>query len=101
MSATLRVSHKAIGAEARRGAYDIELDGKPLGSVAMNDSFETPVEVGTHTLQICEGRKSSRVTTFEVADEEIVVYRATGKRFVLLFLASFLFPSLALVLVRE
>ncbi len=101
MSATLRVSHKAIGAEVRRGAYDIELDGKPVGSVAMNDTFETSVEAGTHTLRIREGRKSSRVSTFEVAADEIVAYRATGKRFVLLFLASFLLPSLALVLVRD
>jgi hypothetical protein len=101
VSATLRVSHKAIGAEVRRAAYAIELDGTPVGSVAMNDTFETALEPGSHTVQIREGRKSSKVTTFDVADGEVVAFRATGKRFVLLFLASFVVPSLALVLVRE
>ena len=101
MSATLRVSHKAIGAEVRRGVYEIELDGKHVGSVAMNDTYETSVELGTHTLQIREGKKTSRLKSFAIADGEIVAYRATGKRFVLLFLASFLVPRLALVLVRE
>ena len=101
LSATLKVSHKAIGAEVRRNAYDIVLDGRPAGSVEMNATFETPLEAGTHTIQIREGRKSSRAKTFEIADGEVVSYRATGKRFVLLFLASFVIPGLALVLVRE
>jgi hypothetical protein len=101
MSATLRVTHKAIGAEVRRGAYNIEVDGEFVGSVEMNDTFETAIEVGTHGLQVREGRKSSRVETFEVTDGEIVAYRCTGKRFLPLFLASFVVPGLALVLVRE
>ena len=101
MSATLRMTHKAIGAEVRRGAYDIEVDGKRVGSVNMNDTFEVPVEPGPHTLQVRNGRNSSRAETFDTADGEIVAFRCTGKRFLPLFLASFIVPRLALVLVRE
>ena len=101
MSATLRVSHKAIGAEVRRGAYDVEVDGKRVGTVAMNDTFETPVEPGPHSLQVRNGRNSSRAESFDTADGETVLFRCTGKRFLPLFLASFVVPKLALVLVRE
>jgi hypothetical protein len=101
MSATLRVTHKAIGAEVRRGVYDIEVDGKSVGSVTMNDTFETPVEPGPHSLQVRNGRNSSRVETFDTTDGETVAFRCTGKRFLPLFLASFVVPSLALVLVRK
>jgi len=101
MSATLRVTHKAIGAEVRRGAYDVEVDGKRVGSVAMNDTFETPVEPGPHSLQVRNGRNSSRAESFDTADGQTAAFRCTGKRFLPLFLASFVVPSLALVLVRE
>ena len=101
MSATLKVTHKAIGAEVRRGEYDIEVDGKRVGSVIMNNTFETPVAPGTHTLRVRDGRNSSRAETFDTADGEIVAFRCTGKRFLPLFLASFVVPSLALVLVRQ
>ncbi|MEO6823039.1 MAG: hypothetical protein ABI468_11670 [Candidatus Nanopelagicales bacterium] len=101
MSATLKVTHKAIGAEVRRGAYDIEVDGNGVGSVNMNDTFQTPVEPGHHTLKVRHGRNSSRAETFDTGDGEIVAFRCTGKRFLPLFLASFVLPRLALVLVRE
>jgi hypothetical protein len=35
MTATLKVTHKAIGAEVRRGTYDIVVDGQRAGSVEM------------------------------------------------------------------
>jgi hypothetical protein len=101
MSATLKLTHKAIGAEVRRGTYDVVFDGERVGSVEMNDTIETPVEPGRHTLQIRNGRNSSRTKTFDAADGEIVAFRCTGKRFLPLFLASFVVPSLALVLIRE
>ena len=36
MSATLKLTHKAIGAEVRRGTYDVVVDGERVGSVEMN-----------------------------------------------------------------
>jgi hypothetical protein len=101
MAATLKLTHKAVGAEVRRGTYDVMLDGERAGSLEMNDTFQTPVEPGRHTLQVRDGRNSSRTTTFDAAEGEVVAFRCTGKRFLPLFLASFVVPSLALVLKRE
>lgn len=101
MSATLTVTHKAFGAEVRRGTYDIVLDGARVGSVAMNDTFETQIEPGHHTLQVRNGRNSSRTQGFDASEGEVVAYRCTGKSILPIFLASFFVPSLALSLVRE
>jgi hypothetical protein len=67
----------------------------------MNDTIETPVEPGRHTLQVRNGRNSSRTKTFDAADGETVAFRCTGKRFLPIFLASFIVPSLALKLTRQ
>ena len=101
MSATLTVTHKAIGAEVRRGAYDVLLDGEKVGSVEMNETFATPIEAGHHTVQVRNGRNSSRTKDFDAADGEVVAFRCTGKSILPIFLASFFVPSLALSLVRE
>jgi hypothetical protein len=101
MAATLKLTHKAIGVEVRRGTYDVVLDGERAGSVEMDDTFETPVESGRHTLQVRNGRNSSRTKTFDAADGETVAFRCTGKSILPIFLASFVVPSLALSLKRE
>jgi hypothetical protein len=101
MSATLKVTHKAIGAEVRRAAYDVEVDGRPVGSVEMNNTLELPVEPGRHTLQVRSGRKASSTETFVATEGELVAFRCTGKRFLPIFLASFIDPKLALKLVRD
>jgi hypothetical protein len=79
MSATLKLTHKAIGAEVRR-TYDVVVDGERVGSVEMNHTIEIPVEPGRHTLQVRNGRNSSSTQTFDAAEEEIVAVRCTGKR---------------------
>ena len=101
MSATLKLTHKAIGAEVRRADYDVMVDGERVGAVEMNTTFEIPIEPGHHALQIRSGRKSSGTRTFDAAEGEVVIYRCTGKRFLPIFLLSFIFPSLALALVRK
>jgi len=100
MSATLTLTHKAIGAEVRRGTYDVMVDGVHAGSVEMNATIDIPLEAGRHTLQIHNGRKSSSMETFDAAEGEIITFRCTGKRFLPIFLASFVVPRLALKLVR-
>jgi hypothetical protein len=100
MAATLKVTHKAIGVEVRRGPYDIVVDGQRAGSVEMNDTIEIPIDPGRHTLQVRNGRNSSRAQTFDVADNQTVAFRCTGKSFLPIFLASFVIPSLALQLRR-
>ena len=101
MSATLKLAHKTIGAEVRRGTYEVILDGEHVGSVEMNDTFETRIEPGSHTLQVRSGRNSSRTKTFDATDGATIAYRCTGKSILPIFLASFLAPSLALSLHRE
>jgi hypothetical protein len=101
MTATLKIVHKAIGVEVRRGSYDIEVDGERAGSVKMNDTFELPVETGQHTLKIRSGRNSSRTQTFEAAEGQTVDFRCTGKSALPIFLASFIVHSWALQLRRE
>jgi hypothetical protein len=101
MAATLKLTHKAIGVEVRRGMYDVVLDGERVGSLKLNDPIEIPVEPGRHTLQVRNGRNSSRTLTFDAAESEIVAFRCSGKRFLPIFLLSFVVPSLALSLHRE
>src|SRR5579862_2215034 len=101
MTATLKVTHKAIGAEVRRGPYDIVLDDRRAGSVEMNATVEIPIEPGRHTLLVRSGRNSSRTETFDASEGQTVAYRCTGKSFLPLFLVSFFVPSLALRLHRE
>ena len=98
MSATLKLTHEAIGAEVRRGTYDLVVDGKRVGSVEMNDTIEIPIEAGDHTVQVRDGRNLSRTLTFKVADDQVVTFRCTGKRFLPIFLVSFVLPRLTLSL---
>ena len=101
MPATLKLTHKTIGVEVRRGPYDAVLDGERVGSVEMNGTFETPIEPGRHTLQVRDGRNSSRSKTFDAVDGETVAFRCSGKSILPIFLLSFIVPSLALSLHRE
>ena len=101
MSATLKLTHKSVGAEVRRGAYDVVVDGERIGSVAMNDTIEAPVVPGRHTVQVRNGRKTSDTESFDAAEGDVISFRCTGKRFLPIFLASFIVPRLALKLVRD
>lgn len=101
MSATLKLTHETIGVEIRRGTYEVVLDGERIGSVELNDTFETPIEPGHHTLKLRSGRNSSRTRTFDAAHGEIVSFRCSGKSILPIFLLSFAVPSLALSIHRE
>ena len=98
MSATLKLTHKTIGVEVRRGTYDAMVDGKRAGSVELNETIDILVEPGRHTLQVRNGRNSSRTLTFDAAEGQVVAFRCTGKRFLPIFLLSFVVPRLALSL---
>jgi hypothetical protein len=101
MASTLKVTRKTVGAEVRRGIYDVFVDGELVGSVALHDAFEMPLEAGPHTVQVRSGRNSSGSKTFDAADDSEVAFRCGGKRPLPIFLASFVVPSLALSLRRE
>ena len=101
MSATLRLTHKTIGVEVRRGTYDVVVDGKRAGSVELNETVDIPVDPGRHSVQVRSGRNSSRTKAFDVAEGEIASFRCSGKSILPIFLLSFVVPSLALSLHRE
>ncbi len=101
MSATLKLTHKTIGVEIRRGTYEVVLDGERVGSVELNDTFQIPMEPGRHTLKVRSGRNSSPTKTFDAADGEIVSFRCSGKSILPIFLLSFAVPNLALSIHRE
>jgi|SRR6478609_7251390 len=101
MSATLKLTHKTIGAEVRCGTYDAVVDGKRAGTLELNQTIDIPVQAGRHTLQVRNRRNSSRTNTFDIADDENVCFRCDGKSILPVFLLSFVVPSLALTLTRE
>jgi hypothetical protein len=101
MPATLKLTHKAIGAEVRRGTYDALVDGERAGSVELDETISITVEPGRHTLRVRSGRNSSRTKTFDAAEGETVAFRCSGKSILPVFLLSFAVPSLALSLRRE
>jgi hypothetical protein len=101
MSATVKVTHKAIGVEARRGTFDVVVDGERMGSVEMNDTVEIPIEARHHTLQVRNGRNLSRTVNFNAVEGQVAAFRCTGKRFLPIFLLSLVVPRLALSLRPE
>jgi hypothetical protein len=98
MSATLKLTHRAIGAEVRRGTFDVVVDGERAESLEMNDTIEIPIEAGHHTVQVRNSRNLSRTLTFDATEGQVVAFRCTGKRFLPIFLMSFVVPRLALSL---
>ena len=98
VAGTLRLSPST---QTTSSGHKRRVDGERVGSVEMNDTIEIPVEPGRHTLQVRNGRKSSGTETFKAAEGEIVAFRCTGKRFLPIFLASFIVPRLALKLVHD
>jgi hypothetical protein len=101
MPATVKLTRNLIGVQIRRGTFDVLVDGKDAGSVDAHDTIETPVQPGRHTLQLRYGRYSSRTAAFDAADGQVVAYRCSEKRFLPIFLASFVVPSLGISLRRE
>jgi hypothetical protein len=99
--ATIKLTRRTIGVEVRRGTFDVLIDGKQVASLEMDDTINMQVEPGRHTLQIRNGRNSSRTKTVDVAEGQVVAYRCNGKNILPLFLASFVIPSLAISLRRE
>ena len=101
MSATLKVTHKTIGVEIRRGTYDVVVDGKRAGSVELNETIDIPVEPGRHTVRVRHGRYSSRELSFDVADGEVADFLCHGARIWPIYVASIILPNLAIALKRE
>ena len=51
MSATLKLTHKTIGVEVRRGTYNAMVDGERAGSVELNETIDIPVDEAPRTFR--------------------------------------------------
>jgi hypothetical protein len=102
VSATLKVTHDVeFGFEFRRGRFDVSLDGDVVGSLAINESLEIPIDPGHHSVRIRKGRYSSQDHSFDVADGEVVHFHCHGTRIWPLYVASIVAPNLAISLKRR
>ena len=99
MSATLRVTRETpFAIELRRGVFEIEVDGKAVGSIENHETVETPLEPGHHTLRIQAGRYSSRDRSFDQADGGVASFRCHGGNIWPIYVASIFKPDLAISL---
>jgi hypothetical protein len=101
VSATLRLAREGFAIELRRGTFDVEVDGKSVGSVEVRETFEAPVEPGRHTLHLRAGRYSSPERSFDAADGETISFRCYGANLWPLWVASMFKPDLAISLRRQ
>lgn len=102
MSATLRLNRKHPLMELRRGPFEIELDGKTIGSIdTIDETSEIPVDAGHHTLRIGSSRSTSQERSFDVADGEVVNFRTHGPLVWPVYVASIFKPDLGVSLKRE
>src|SRR5260370_20182302 len=98
MPATVKLTRHLLAVQIGRGKSDVLVDGTGVASIDAHETIETPVEPGHHTLQLRYGRYSSRTAAFDAAEGQVVAFRCGEKRFLPIFLASFVVPSLAIPL---
>jgi hypothetical protein len=76
MSATLRLERgmpMAVG--DRKRSWQILLDGKNVGQIALSEAFETSIEPGRHTLQLTStNTRRSPERAFTAADESVTEF---------------------------
>jgi hypothetical protein len=101
VTATLRLTRKGVGIELRRGRFELTVDDRDVGSLDYQDTFETTVEPGQHTLQLRVGRYSSPVHSFDVADGEAAAFRCHGAMVWPRYVALLVKPDLAISVSRE
>lgn len=102
MAATLKLVRETKAVmELRRSAFDVVLDGQPVGTIEAHQATDIPIEPGQHTLQVRTGRYSSRTHTFEISDDETATFRCSSGIIWPVYLASLIKPDLALVLRPE
>jgi hypothetical protein len=98
VAATLRLTRKAQGIELWRGQFDVTVDGSSVGTLDREDTIETPVDPGPHTLLLRMGRYSSQPHTFTAADDELITLRCHGAAGWPQLVASLIAPDLAIVI---
>jgi hypothetical protein len=101
MPATLRLTREGVGIELRRGLFEVMVDGKGIGSLRYQETFEAPLQPGHHTLRIRAGRYSSRDQSFDATEDGTVSFRCHGAMVWPRWAASFVKPDLGISLKRQ
>jgi hypothetical protein len=101
LAATLRLTRKAAGIELWRGRFDVTVDGSSVGTLERQDTIETPVGPGPHTLILRMGRYSSQPHPFTAADDELITFRCHGAEGWPQLVASLIAPDLAIFIRPE
>jgi hypothetical protein len=96
--ATLSLTRSGFGIELRRGTFEFLVDGEPAGTIERDQTVETPVAAGHHTLLVRAGRYSSRERPFEAGDDEVVNFRCYGTRIWPGYIASIFLPHIGISL---
>jgi hypothetical protein len=98
VSATLKLTRETFGIELRRGTFEITIDDRSAGSIKNNETVDTSLDPGHHTLQLRAGRYSSQARSFDVAEGTIATFHCHGATIWPTWLASFVKPDLAISL---
>lgn len=98
MTATLHLERKmpmgTMAIQNRHTTWPILLDGRQVGHIAPNESFETQVPPGSHTLQLTStGKRRSPVRTFTAKDESVVEFHCHSQPIWPLMLMALLLPG--------
>jgi len=101
LAATLRLTRKAAGIELWRRRFDVTVDGSSVGTLERQDTIETPVGPGPHTLVLRMGRYSSQPQTFTATDGDLITFRCHGAEGWPQLVASLIAPDLAIVIKPE
>ena len=93
---TLRLERvwSGMGIGGQREDWQIEVDGKQVGTLANREVVEVAVVPGRHTVRLRSGRYCSPERTFEVAENETTDFTCHGPRYWPLLLASLVKPDL-------
>ncbi|MBS2554140.1 hypothetical protein KGQ19_45530 [Catenulispora sp. NL8] len=80
MTTTLHLERAMPGAtiavQDRHASWSVLLDGQEVGRIASDETFQTQVPPGTHTLQLTSnGSHRSPVRTFAATDGSVVRFR--------------------------
>ena len=89
------------GGPINRAPWDIELDGAVVGTIAVGDTVELPIEPGQHTLRVQRGRRLSPLRSFDASDGDMVRFHCRGAMLWPQYIAALMKPDLWISLRRE
>jgi hypothetical protein len=101
VSATLRLNRETNFIELHHGTFDVLVDDESVATIEPNDTIETQVAPGRHTLRVRKGRYSSRHVAFDVRDGEVAEFRCHGANLWPIYVASIAVPTVGISLKHE